>query len=180
MRQDPDVTAEPPALSRAQLTGAMLQAGRSLGSASSMLSHTCAESLGLHATDWECVTLLEEALPDRLTAGGLAELTGLTTGAITGVLDRLEAAGFVRRERDPGDRRRVVLELVPERMAEAVPVFSGVMRDMVTLQRNYDDAELSALVDLLTRASAILRHHALAIRAGARGAQPPDPAARTS
>ena len=177
------MTAEPPR-NRAQLTAAMLQAGRSLGSASSMLSHACAESLGLHATDWECVTLLEEALPDRLTAGRLAELTGLTTGAITGVIDRLEASGFVRRERDPDDRRRVVLELVAERMAEALPVFSGVMRDMVVLQRGYDDAQLGSLVDLLTRASDILRHHALAIRAGARGRQlpgdAPEPTGRTS
>jgi DNA-binding MarR family transcriptional regulator len=183
LSEDQDVIAVPPPRSRGQLIAAMLAAGRSLGSASSMLSHACAESLGLHATDWECVTLMEEALPDRITAGRLAELTGLTTGAITGVIDRLEASGFVRRERDPVDRRRVVLELVAERMVMARPVFSGVVQDMLVLQRDYDDAELATLLDLLTKASAILRHHALAIRAGARAVRPqsdpspaPDPA----
>lgn len=173
MSEDPDVTDAPPPRTRGHLVADVLAAGRSLGSASSMLSHACAESLGLHATDWECVTLMEEALPNRITAGRLAELTGLTTGAITGVIDRLEASGFVRRERDPVDRRRVVLELIPERMALARPVFAGMVQDMLTLQRGYDDAQLATLLDLLTRASEILRHHALVIRAGARGAEPP-------
>jgi DNA-binding MarR family transcriptional regulator len=80
---------------------AMVRAGRSLGSASSMLSHACAERLGLHATDWECVSLLDDARPEALTAGQLAELTGLTSGAITGVIDRLEVKGFAVRSRDP-------------------------------------------------------------------------------
>jgi hypothetical protein len=155
--------------SRAELTAAMLQAGRSLGSASSMLSHACAEHLGLHATDWECVTLIEQAFPTRITAGRLAELTGLTTGAITGVIDRLEAAGFVRRARDPEDRRRVVLDLDPVRMAATRPIFGGVMREMVALQRDYDDDQLAGFVELLTRASEILTRQALSIRAASRG-----------
>ena len=96
------MTAPAPRPSRDQLRLALLHAGRALGNSSAMLSHACAERLGLHATDWECVNLLNEALPDALTAGRLAELTGLSTGAVTGVLDRLEADGFVRRERDPG------------------------------------------------------------------------------
>ena len=54
----------------------------------------------------------------RMTAGRLAELTGLTTGAITGVIDRMEKAGFVRRERDDSDRRKVFIAPVPENAGE--------------------------------------------------------------
>src|SRR5881296_3860142 len=60
-----------------------------------------------------------EALIDMgaATAGRLAELTGLTSGAVTRVIDRLEQAGYVRRVTDPADRRRVVVEVVPEKVA---------------------------------------------------------------
>jgi DNA-binding MarR family transcriptional regulator len=149
---------------RAELLAALLVAGRSLGNSSSMLLAACADRLGLHSTDWGCVLLLDEALPEPLTAGQLAELTGLTTGAVTGVLDRLESAGFVRRERDPGDRRRVIVRLVPEAMAGIRPMFAGLISDMRALHGNYSDDELAVFVDMLNRSSEILRAHARRIR----------------
>jgi DNA-binding MarR family transcriptional regulator len=149
---------------RAELSAALLAAGRSLGNSSSMLLAACADRLGLHSTDWGCVLLLDEALPEPLTAGQLAELTGLTTGAVTGVLDRLESAGFVRRERDAGDRRRVIVRLVPEAMAGIQPMFDGLVSDMRALHGNYSDDELTVFVDMLTRSSEILRAHARRIR----------------
>ena len=149
---------------RAQLSAALLVAGRSLGNSSSMLLTACADRLGLHSTDWGCVLLLDEALPEPLTAGQLAELTGLTTGAVTGVLDRLESAGFVRRERDVGDRRRVIVRLVPEAMARIGPLFSGLVADMRALHGDYSDDELAVFVDMLMRSSEILRAHARRIR----------------
>jgi DNA-binding MarR family transcriptional regulator len=151
---------------RAALSAALLDAGRSLGNSSSMLLSACADRLGLHSTDWGCVLLLNEALPEPLTAGQLADLTGLTTGAVTGVLDRLEKAGFVRRERDPADRRRVIAALVPEAMRQNQTLFDGLVADMLALHRDYSDAELAAAVDLLTRSSEILRTHARRIRRG--------------
>jgi DNA-binding MarR family transcriptional regulator len=151
---------------RAELSAALLVAGRSLGNSSSMLLSACADRLGLHSTDWGCVLLLNEALPEPLTAGQLAELTGLTTGAVTGMLDRLESAGFVRRERDPGDRRRVIVRLVPEEMARIQPLFDGLIADMLALHRDYSDDELAVVVDMLTRSSEILRTHARHIRRG--------------
>ena len=93
--------------SRRAASQAMIRAGRSVGNASAMLNHAVAERLGLDPTAWECLTLLFEQGP--VTAGRLAELTGLTTGAVTGLVDRLEGAGYVRRERDPKDRRRVIV-----------------------------------------------------------------------
>ena len=151
---------------RAELFGALLVAGRSFGNSSSMLLAACADRLGLHSTDWGCVLLLDEAQPEPLTAGQLAELTGLTTGAVTGVLDRLESAGFVRRERDPGDRRRVIVRLVPEAMARTRPMFDGLIADMRALHGDYSDDELAVFVDMLSRSSKILRTHARHIRRG--------------
>lgn len=151
-------------------TESLVNAGRALGHASSMFNHACAERLGLHPTDWECVTLLDDAAPGGLTAGQLAELTGRTTGAITGVIDRLEAAGFARRARDPADRRRVVVELDPTKLGEAAPVIGGMIADMIALQAEFSDDELRAVVDVLTRAGGILRAHALVIRAQTRAA----------
>jgi DNA-binding MarR family transcriptional regulator len=151
---------------RAELSAALLVAGRSLGNSSSMLLNACAERLGLHSTDWGCVLLLNEALPTPLTAGQLAELTGLTTGAVTGVLDRLENAGYVRRERDPADRRRVIVRLVPEEMARIQPMFDGMIADMIAMHRDYSDDELAVIVEMLTRSSEILRTHARRIRRG--------------
>jgi len=151
---------------RANLSAALLAAGRSLGNSSSMLMGACADRLGIHSTDWGCVLLLAEAHPEPLTAGQLAELTGLTTGAVTGVLDRSESAGFVRRERDPGDRRRVTVRLVPEAITRIQPMFGGMIADMLALQGDYSDDELAVVVDVITRSSEILRTHARRIRRG--------------
>lgn len=152
---------------RAELSDAVLVAGRSLGNSSSMLLAACADRLGLHSTDWGCVLLLNEALPEPLTAGQLAELTGLTTGAVTGVLDRLEGAGYVNRTRDSVDRRRVVVRLVPESMARTAPMFEGLIADLRALHGDYSDEELSVFADILTRSSEVLRTHARRIRRGA-------------
>jgi DNA-binding MarR family transcriptional regulator len=151
---------------RAELSDAVLVAGQSLGNSSSMLLAACADRLGLHSTDWGCVLLLNEALPAPLTAGQLAELTGLTTGAVTGVLDRLEGAGYVNRTRDPVDRRRVVVRLVPEAMAQTAPMFEGLIADLRALHDDYSDGELSVFADILTRSSDVLRTHARRIRRG--------------
>ncbi|HZA75023.1 MAG TPA: MarR family transcriptional regulator [Acidimicrobiales bacterium] len=155
-----------PAERRAELSATLLAAGRSLGNSSSMLVSACADRLGIHSTDWGCVLLLAEADPEPLTAGQLAELTGLTTGAVTGVLDRCEKAGFLRRERDPSDRRRVIVRLVPEAMTRIQPMFDGMIADMLALQRDYSDDELAVVLDVITRASEILRAHARRIRRG--------------
>src|SRR5687767_5913274 len=80
-------------------------------STATVLFHTAvADRLGLNVTDVKCYSLIRQSGP--VTAGDLAELTGLTTGAITGVIDRLERAGLVQRARDASDRRRVMVELI--------------------------------------------------------------------
>jgi DNA-binding MarR family transcriptional regulator len=145
---------------------ALVRAGRSLGNASAMLGHAVAERLGLHPTDWECVTHLVDAEEGSMTAGQLAQLTGLTTGAITGVVDRLEAAGYARRDRDPDDRRRVIVRLVPERFAAVAPLFMPMLADFTSLHAGYTDEQLALIREVLSGAAQIMRRHALRIRSG--------------
>src|SRR5262245_36530954 len=77
-----------------------------------LLHQTIADRLGLNLTDHKALNFVLDA-GKPITPGQLAALTGLTTGAITGIVDRLEAAGFVRRKRDPEDRRQVMIEINP-------------------------------------------------------------------
>ena len=106
---------------------------RTMGARSVMLSHATASRLGISPTDLETMDILSTSGP--LTAGRLAELTGLTTGAITGVVDRLERSGFVRRERDANDRRRVIVHLVADRARKIGKLYQPLARAMAELSR---------------------------------------------
>jgi DNA-binding MarR family transcriptional regulator len=148
------------------LLGALNVAFR-IGSAQSvMLSQAAADALGMASSDIECYDLL--SLHGAMTAGRLAELTGLTTGAITGVIDRLERAGYASRERDPNDRRRVIVRPHLERHADpaAVAVFGPVAAAMDTLVARYSDDELAVILDFFTRANEALHGHIASLRAG--------------
>src|SRR5438034_2670026 len=98
-----------PPTTRAELLAALNEAARRQSTATVLFHAAVAERLGLSATDHKYADLIARQGP--MTAGELADRAGLTTGAITGVLDRLERAGWVRRERDPHDRRRVMVHL---------------------------------------------------------------------
>src|SRR5437016_14634192 len=93
-----------------------------------IFSQTVADSAGISSSDLECLDFLN--LEGRVTAGRLAEVTGLTTGAITGVVDRLEKAGFVRRERDDNDRRKVFIAVVPENVAKIGKYYEHMQRGL--------------------------------------------------
>ena len=94
---------------RRQLEEDFLLAVRRAGAIMQLLSQVSADRIGINATDLNCLNIV--ALTGHMTAGDLARQTGLSTASITGVLDRLEEGGFVRRVRDPHDRRRVIVEL---------------------------------------------------------------------
>lgn len=100
-----------------------------------------AELLGLNPTDHKSLDVLVRFGP--ITAGQLAEQTGLTTGAITGIVDRLEKAGFARRTRDPNDRRRVIVEPLPEAMEKITPLFASIYQASLELFSRYSDDELA-------------------------------------
>src|SRR5262249_57059171 len=81
-----------------------------------------ADRLGLHVSDLRCLNILLEA--GSVPAGEIGERTGLTTGAVTRMVDRLERAGYVRREPDAADRRRVIVSPVPEQVARIPPMYT--------------------------------------------------------
>jgi DNA-binding MarR family transcriptional regulator len=117
-----------------------------------LYSHQVAERLGLGASDAQFMTLLEVHGP--LTPGQLAELTGLRTGTVTGVLDRLEQARFIHRERDPDDRRKVIVTRNEEEIRNRVqPHYTPQAEGMVTVLREYDQEQLSLIADFLARVS---------------------------
>src|SRR3979411_191068 len=91
-----------------------------------IFGQTVANVAGISGSDLECLDFLN--LEGRVTAGRLAEVTGLTTGAITGVVDRLEKAGLVRRERDESDRRKVFIAPVPENIARIGKFYEHMQR----------------------------------------------------
>ena len=142
----------------------MVDAGRSLGQASAMLNFAVAERLGLPPTAWECLSHLFEhgAMP----AGRLAELTGLTTGAITGLVDRLEREGLVARTRDTDDRRKVIVEVAPGAWDRVFPMFAPMLAEMHALNRRYSAEQMEVIQSCMRSAAEILRRHALRIRAG--------------
>src|SRR6185369_12031512 len=86
-----------------------------------LFDSTVIERAGINRTDWRCLDVLGTRGP--MTAGQLAEAVRLTTGAVTGVLDRLEAAGLVRRVRDTKDRRKVIVEVTTELDRLGAPVY---------------------------------------------------------
>ena len=135
-------------MSRTKTRAALLQelenAMRKASSQGAMFAKIVADRAGISSADMDCIDFVN--VEGRMTAGRLAELTGLTTGAITGVIDRLEKAGFVRRERDDSDRRKVFIVPVPERMMEMGRPYELVKRAMRKQSEAYSDAELELLV----------------------------------
>lgn len=143
--------------------------GRDLASRTVMLHHHIAARLGLSVTDLKCLDLLRGAnVP--LTAKNLADLTGMTGGAITGVADRLEAAGFVERVRDTHDRRRWELHPIATREADVEALFAPLAADLAGLAARYDDSQLDAIAGFLGGLEAVLDLRIEALRAPADGA----------
>ncbi|WP_051310496.1 MarR family transcriptional regulator [Bradyrhizobium sp. Cp5.3] len=109
-----------------------------------LYGQTVANVAGIANSDLECMDILH--LEGRVTAGRLAEVTGLTTGAITGVVDRLEKAGLVRRERDETDRRKVFIAVVPEAAMKIGQLYVPMQQAMEKVWSAYSDEELRLLL----------------------------------
>jgi DNA-binding MarR family transcriptional regulator len=145
---------------------------RQMSTGAIMFHQAVADRLGLHATDHKCADLIIRN--GAMTSGRLAELTGLTTGAITGVVDRLEARGIARRATDPGDRRRVIVELVKNEKIECQmrDLFSGIAEGTRALLEGYSDGELALILDFVRRSNAMSHAETLKLRAS-EGTAPP-------
>lgn len=126
-----------------------------------------AARLGLNVTDLTCLGfVIGAALADEsLAAGDLAERAHLTTGAVTGVLNRLEKAGYARREADPGDRRRVRVVMADDAQQRIMQVYGPYYERIGALLADYTPDEAAVIADWFTRARGVLAESLDEIRA---------------
>jgi DNA-binding MarR family transcriptional regulator len=137
-------------VNRDELVAALNRALRDASGQGVLYSQTVAERLGIGSTDLECLDIIVMRGP--LTAGELASASGLTTGAITGVIDRLDRAGFVRREHDDADRRKVLVRALPAVERRVMPLFRPMEQAALSALSAYDEKDLALLLDFLHRA----------------------------
>ena len=124
-----------------------------------------AECLGVTETDLRCLNIIENA--GGLSAGDLAAQSGLTAGAITGVIDRLEAAGFARRVLNPSDRRRVRVEVTSAFYRSAERIWGPLAADWhATLSKRFVTEELERITDFLRATNEVGRQHMDRLRDG--------------
>lgn len=148
---------------RRLLAMAFALAVRKTGALFNLMGQAASDRVGINATDLNCLNIL--SFSGSLTAGELARATGLTTASITGVVDRLESAGFVRRERDPADRRRVVVSIVIEKaLAQVATIFAPMVADMQELASRYSDDELRLIVEFYGQMEQVIRKHLARLR----------------
>ncbi len=147
-----------PSLKKQELVERLIAAFRASGNQDGAFDNRAAERLGINQTDLHCLNALENA--GGLTAGQLAAAVGVTTGAVTGVVDRLERSGFARRVPDPEDRRRVKIEVTPEFYARAAEIWGPLAAEWeAALGSEFTAAELARIVDFLELSTAIGGRH---------------------
>jgi DNA-binding MarR family transcriptional regulator len=151
---------------RAQLEATFAVELRRTGALMQLMGQAAADRVGINPTDLNCLNIL--SLSGHMTAGQLARATGLTTASITGVVDRLEEAGYVRRERDTTDRRRVLVHVVTDRaMADVARVFLPLIRGLRELAASYSDDELRLAVEVYQRVGQLIREKLAQLREAA-------------
>ena len=136
---------------RDELLTAIIQASRENSTIAVFFHTAIAELVGLGATDEKTLFILQRY--GSLTAGEIAQQTGLTTASVTNLIDRLERKGFVQRVRDTADRRRVIVQPNQARLAEFDRLFSSIQASFDTVLESYSNAELAVIADFLTRAT---------------------------
>ena len=144
-------------LEKQRLIEAVHRAGSGYGARFILVHQAVAERLGLNVIDLRCLRLAREAVEP--TAGHLAKITGLTTGTITGLLDRLERARFIRRERDPEDRRKVIVKVLPSGLQKVERILAPLTEDMSKALESFTEDELRAVVKFFeVTAESVSRH----------------------
>lgn len=148
---------------RTELLGRLVEAVRAAQSASDVLDEAFANFVGINRTDGRCLDVVDRHGP--ITAGELAREVGLTTGAVTAVVDRMEAAGLMRRGSDPDDRRKVLIELTSEAKSLAAEVYGPLAHSTRPLLESLSDQEVLTLIGFFETGRQINLERAQAIRA---------------
>jgi DNA-binding MarR family transcriptional regulator len=143
------------------------QLGRELGARGILFHQAIANLAGVSVTDLKCLDYVDRV--GDATAGDLARLTGLTTGAITAAIDRLEKAGLARRERSETDRRKVFIRLCESpAMARIAPFYDALGRESAQMITRYSMRELETIKDFCERCIEMMRRQTEAIQASAK------------
>lgn len=150
--------------------GALL--GREFTSAVVMFHEAVGELLGLSGAERKCLDVLDRL--GTVSAGRIAEHTGLTTGAVTGMIDRLTRAGYVERTPNPADRRSVLITLRPDTPRDALlpTIFEPLAADMGELASCYSPTQLATIAEWLARVTEVLHHRTEALTARANQTRP--------
>ena len=128
------------------------------GNQDSAFDNVAAQRLGVNLTDLHCLNIVESR--GGLTAGELATAAGLTTGAITGVIDRLERAGYARRVRDSRDRRKISLEVTPQFYERADEIWGPLKRDWdALLTSRFTAQQLDSVIAFLRLTTEVSKQH---------------------
>jgi DNA-binding MarR family transcriptional regulator len=149
---------------RTEILGELARELRQFNGLGASFFRAVAARVGMTVTDMQVIDILESSGP--MTAGQLADLTGLTTGAITGMLNRLEEAGLVRRERDPEDGRRVIVQLErgKDETREINSIFDTLGKAWDDMASHYDDEQIAFLLEFLQRSNALSRKEIARLR----------------
>ncbi len=140
---------------RRELLNRLWDLGRATSTQTVFLHQAIAQSVGLNATDTKCIDLILSHPGGSMTAGSLSGMTGLTTGAITHILDRLEKRQFIERVRDTRDRRKIFIRVRPDSLEPLIPKYEGIGKAYMSLAERYGDKELQLICDYLERASEV-------------------------
>ncbi|AOL28804.1 MarR family transcriptional regulator [Bacillus subtilis] len=140
--------------SRSELERTAVQLFRKLGTRTVLFHQAAAQALGLFPTDLKSADILNEAGP--MTAGELGKKTGLSTGSVTALVDRLEKAGYVAREKDPNDRRRVVIVPLTASKKHIKDLFRPLSESTMDLCREYTEEELELIFSFVGKAADIM------------------------
>jgi DNA-binding MarR family transcriptional regulator len=148
-----------PRRSKGELVDELIRAFRASTNQDLAIEHLAADRLGVNETDLHCLNIIENS--GGLAAGELAAQSGLTAGAVTGVIDRLERAGFARRIPDTSDRRRVTVEVTPAFYERAERIWGPLAADWnSTLGARFTAKELKRIADFLQATDELSRRHA--------------------
>jgi DNA-binding MarR family transcriptional regulator len=142
---------------KSEQVGELVREFRVSGNLDDAFDNLAAQRLGVNETDLHCLNIIENA--GGVTAGQLAAESGLTTGAVTGVIDRLEKKGFARRVADPSDRRRVKVEVTKTFYSRAERIWGPVAKEWASALERFSGEQLDGFDQFLRTTNEITRRH---------------------
>jgi DNA-binding MarR family transcriptional regulator len=147
---------------KGQLVEELLHLSRDHEAANEAFDDVACEKLGINRTDLRCLNIVDNE--GSMTAGRLAELSGLTTAAVTAVLDRLERAGYARRVRDQRDRRQVRVELTPLLAERGTPIWGPLGAEATARLERMSVEELGGVIEFFRLGVDLNQRHLERIR----------------